>query len=220
VTRGILAIDGPAGAGKSTVARRVADALGIPMLDTGAMYRAVALAVLERGVGLDDPEGCAAIAASVAIDVTDRVTLDGRDVTTEIRTPEATAAVSAVSAHSGVRSVIVEQQREWAQRRRSGVIEGRDIGSVVVPDARLKIFLTASIDERAERRAADERAAGRPVDFDAIRALIVRRDELDSTRSVSPLVQASDAVVVDTTGRTIEAVVDEIASHYRARSDD
>jgi cytidylate kinase len=220
VTVRVLAIDGPAGAGKSTVSRRAADELGLAVLDTGAMYRAVTLACLRAGVSLDDGDACAAVAGRIVIELDDGVTrLDGDDVSSAIRGPDVTAAVSAVSAHPTVRVGLVAHQRRWAEQHGAGVVEGRDIGSVVFPDARCKIFLVASPRERAERRVLDERAAGRTVDVDALVADIERRDRLDSQRAASPLVRAADAVEVDTTGRTIDDVVAEIVARYRAVND-
>jgi cytidylate kinase len=197
----VVAIDGPVGSGKSTVARAVAGRLGLDHLDTGAMYRSVALAALGRGI---DPESAAAddlvqAAAEARIDVGERVRLDGRDVTDELRTPEVGRAVSAVAANPGVREEMVQRQREWVRQRGGGVVEGRDIGSVVFPDADVKVFLTASDEERARRRSADEDAEA-----------LARRDRLDSSRATSPLAVADGAVVVDTTSRSIDDVVDEI----------
>ena len=213
--RKIVAIDGPSGAGKSTVARAVAAALGVPTLDTGAMYRAITLAALERGAALDDGEACGAIARSVALSVDGRVVLDGRDVTAEIRGPAVTDAVSTVSAHPAVRRALVEHQRAWADTHDGGVVEGRDIGTVVFPDAAVKVFLTASDEARARRRQLDEVAADREVDVEAVRRDLERRDRLDSTRALSPLVAAPDALKIDTTGMTVEQVVARIVERYR-----
>jgi CMP/dCMP kinase len=210
----VVAIDGPSGAGKSTIARGVAGALGFEVLDTGAMYRAVTLAVLEQGVDPADSDACARLAETVVLDVADRVLLDGRDVTTEIRIPRVTGAVSQVSAHPGVRRALVVQQRAWAETRGGGVIEGRDIGTVVFPDAVVKVFLDASDDERARRRQLDEGAVDRHVDVEQVRRDIERRDRLDSTRTTSPLSAALDALVVDTTGRSVDDVVAEIVDRY------
>ncbi len=212
----ILAIDGPAGAGKSTVARRCANALGVEMLDTGAMYRAVTLAVLRSGGAIDDAVACTAVAEGSVIDLVDGVTrLDGEDVSVAIRSPEVTSAVSAVSAHRGVRAALVAHQRRWSQAHGRGVVEGRDIGSVVFPDARCKIYLDATPRERAERRRRDELAAGRDVDIEALVVDIERRDALDSNRAESPLVRARDAIVFDTSGRTIDDIVEHIVERYR-----
>ena len=212
----ILAIDGPAGAGKSTVARRCANALGVEMLDTGAMYRAVTLAVLRSGGAIDDAVACTAVAEGSVIDLVDGVTrLDGEDVSVAIRSPEVTSTVSAVSAHRGVRAALVAHQRRWSQAHGRGVVEGRDIGSVVFPDARCKIYLDATPRERAERRRRDELAAGRDVDIEALVVDIERRDALDSNRAESPLVRARDAIVFDTSGRTIDDIVEHIVERYR-----
>lgn len=213
----VVAIDGPAGSGKSTVARAVARALGLEVLDTGAMYRAVTLAVLAAGADPADPEACAAAARSVRIDLGARVVLDGRDVTEAIRGPEVTAAVSAVSAHPAVREVLVGHQRAWAEAHGGAVVEGRDIGTVVFPQATLKVFLTASDEERARRRARDEAVADRTADVAAVQADLARRDRLDAGRAVSPLVAAPDAVPVDSTDRTIDDVVRSIVDEFRRR---
>lgn len=202
----VIAIDGPAGAGKSTIARALASELGLEYLDTGAMYRGVTFAALRAGIAVDDVEAVAALARRVDLQVADRVLVDGVDATTAIRTPEVTAAVSAVAANSEVRAEMRRQQQEWAEARGGGVIEGRDIGSVVFPDASLKLFLTASPRVRAERRAAENGG-----DVDAIEADIARRDQYDSSRADSPLTEAQGALVVDTTGRTIDEVVAHIA---------
>ncbi len=213
----VVAIDGPSGSGKSTVARAVAARLGLAVLDTGAMYRAVTLAVLAAGIGLDDATGCRAIARDSAITLEGEMTrLDGRDVSAAIRTPEVTAAVSQVSAHPDVREILVARQREWVAERGGGVVEGRDIGTVVFPDATVKVFLTASDDERARRRQQDEVAANRPVDVAAVKAAMERRDAIDSGRAASPLRSARDAWVIDTTDLGVDAVVDEIVARARA----
>ena len=213
----VIAIDGPGGSGKSTIARGVANALGWSVLDTGAMYRAVTLAVLEHQVPLDDEKACAQIAAEHTIAVDDGITMiDGRDVSAEIRGPRVTAAVSAVSAHAPVRTVLVARQRAWLAEHGAGVVEGRDIGTVVFPDAPVKVFLTASDEERARRRQQDEVASERSVAVEDVQTALARRDELDSSRAVSPLRPADDALVVDTTGRAVAEVVDELVE--RARS--
>jgi cytidylate kinase len=206
----IVAIDGPSGSGKSTVARGVADALGFDVLDTGAMYRAVTLAALERGVDPADADACALVADEIRLEVGDLVLLDGRDVTSAIRSPEVTATVSQVSAHPAVRRELVERQRAWVASRSGGVVEGRDIGTVVFPDATVKVFLTASDEERARRRQRDEHAADRAVVVDEVREDLARRDRKDSDRKVSPLRAAVDALTIDTTGRSVEDVVGEI----------
>jgi len=198
----VVAVDGPAGSGKSTVARAVADKLGLSYLDTGAMYRSVAHAALAAGMSTDDAVAVAELARRVRIDVGERVLVDGGDATDAIRSAETTRAVTAVAANPEVRAEMVSRQRAWVEEYGGGVVEGRDIGSVVFPDARLKVFLTADPAERARRRAAE---AGQAVATD-----IARRDEADSTREHSPLTAAEDAVTIDTTDRDIEDVVDEI----------
>jgi CMP/dCMP kinase len=197
----LIAIDGPAGAGKSTVSRAVAERLGLDRLDTGAMYRSVAWQALRDGVDPADGPSVAKIAAAAEIEVGAHVTMNGHDVTGAIRTPEVSRAVSVVAAHPEVRSELVKRQRAWAADHHGGVVEGRDIGSVVFPHASLKVFLTASADERARRRGHDESATG-----------VARRDRLDSTREASPLVSAPDAHILDTTGRSVEEVVEEVLS--------
>lgn len=205
-TTGIIAIDGPAGAGKSTIARALARRLGIEYLDTGAMYRAVTFAAVRLGIPVDDVARVAALAAGLQIEVADGiVTVDGVDATAAIRTPEITAQVSAIAANSAVRSVMRERQRAWGEVRGGGVMEGRDIGSVVFPDAQLKLYLTASPQVRAERRVAE--AGG---DVAEIAAAIAQRDHLDSSRADSPLLQADGSIVLDTTGLTIDEVLDRI----------
>jgi cytidylate kinase len=209
----VVAIDGPAGAGKSTVARRVAAALGFRYVDTGAMYRAVALAALERGIDPSEGAALGRLARALTIVATDQgVTLDGRDVSARIREPDVTAVVSSVSAHTGVRAAMVEQQRRLAASF-DVVMEGRDIGSAVVPDAGLKVYLTASLSERARRRWLELGSGG---DLGDLEAGIAARDEADRTRPTSPLVRAPDAVEVDTTGKTIEGVVEAIVGLARA----
>ncbi len=202
----VIAIDGPAGAGKSTVGRALAQRLGIGYLDTGAMYRAMTYAAQRRGVPEGDLAEVAAMAPDVDIVVDDRtVTVDGTDATAAIRSREVTEAVSQVAANPAVRDVLVAQQRAWVAEHGGGVVEGRDIGTVVFPDARLKLFVTASPRVRAERRV---REIGGNVD--EIEAAIIIRDRKDSTRDHSPLAEADDATVVDTTGMTIDEVVDHI----------
>ena len=206
-TEGLIAIDGPAGSGKSTVARAVAARLGVAHLDTGAMYRAVALAALRRGVDPGDEEAVAEVARRAEIEVgDDKVVVDGVDATAEVRGREVSEAVSAVASNAEVRRELVRRQREWAESHSGGVVEGRDIGSVVFPDAGLKVYLTASDEVRAQRRAEE----GGEGDHEAVAAYIARRDQLDSTRGSSPLVVAEGAAVIDTTGRSVEEVVEEV----------
>jgi len=212
----VVAIDGPSGSGKSTVARGVAGELGLPVLDTGAMYRAITLAVLEAKVPLDDADGCAAIARASVITVEVGVTmLDGRDVSREIRGPLVTGAVSIVSAHPDVRTILVAYQREWVEHHGGGVVEGRDIGTVVFPDAAVKVFLVASDEERARRRHREEMAAARAVAVEDVKAALDRRDAIDSTRSVSPLRAADDAIVIDTTDLDVDTVVADVVARVR-----
>ena len=206
----VIAIDGPAGAGKSTVGRAVAARLGVGYLDTGAMYRAVTFAVLRRAVDPHDLDEVGDVATSIDLDIADRdgstvVVVDGEDATVEIRGREVTEAVSAVAANSAVRVEMVERQRAWVAEHGGGVVEGRDIGSVVFPDADLKLFVTASARVRAERRVAE--IGG---DVDEVEASIIERDRKDSNRADSPLVEASGATLVDTTGMSIDAVVDHV----------
>jgi CMP/dCMP kinase len=213
----VIAIDGPSGSGKSTVSRGVGAALGWAVLDTGAMYRAVTLAALDAGVDLDDEAATAKIAGEVTVEAGgERVLLDGRDVTDAVRGPEATAAVSTVAAHPSVRQALVARQREWIERRGEGVVEGRDIGTVVFPDAALKVFLTASNEERARRRHRDEAAAERDRAVGEIESDMARRDMHDSEREASPLRAAADAVIVDTTAKPVGEVVDDIVRRFRA----
>jgi cytidylate kinase len=203
----VIAIDGPAGAGKSTVARTLAGKLGFTYLDSGAMYRCVALAGLRRGADLDGAEEMAALARSISISLDgDRVELDGEDVGADIREPEVTEASSRVSVHPGVREAMVDRQRELIASGRY-VAEGRDIGTVVSPDSPLKVFLTASAEERARRRAAQ--TGEDPV---AVLAAQRERDERDETREHSALHAAADAVEIDTTGFAEAEVVARIAA--------
>jgi len=202
----IVAIDGPAGAGKSTVGRAVAERLDLEYLDTGAMYRAVTFAALRRGLDPHDDDEIGELSESVemTLDGTS-VFVDGVDATIEIRGREVTSAVSAVAANSRVRAELVRRQRRWVEQHAGGVVEGRDIGSVVFPDATIKLFITASPRVRAERRVAE--IGGDVAD---VEASIIERDRKDSTRVDSPLMESSDAVVVDTTGLSIDDVVDHI----------
>jgi cytidylate kinase len=203
----VIAIDGPAGAGKSTVARGLAARLGFTYLDSGAMYRCVALAALRRGIDLDDPAAVAALAGSIAISLDEEsVELDGEDVSAEIRGPAVSEASSRVSVHPGVREAMVARQRELIAAGRY-VAEGRDIGTVVSPEAPLKVFLTASAEERARRRA--EQTGEDPA---AVLAAQRERDRRDETREHSALRAAADAVEIDTTGLGRDEVVARIAA--------
>ena len=213
----VVAIDGPAGAGKTTVARGVADALGLEVLDTGAMYRAATLLALERGLDLADGEAISRVAAQTPLEVGSApgsVRLARRDVSREIRGPAVSAGVSTVAAHPEVRSLLRTRQRAWAEERGGGVVEGRDIGTVVFADAPLKVFLTASDDERARRRLRDEQAAERRADLTDVRDAVDRRDALDN--QTTPLDPAEDAVVIDTTGRDVDDVVSEIVKRFES----
>jgi cytidylate kinase len=202
----VIAMDGPAGAGKSTVGRAVARRLGLEYLDTGAMYRAVAFAALRRGIPVTDDAAVADLARDLELEVSeDGVVVDGVDATTEIRGREVTEAVSAVAANTPVREELRARQREWADARGGGVIEGRDIGTVVFPDATLKLFVTASPRVRAERRVAE--LGG---DVDDVAASIAERDRRDMSRADGPLRAAEGAAVLDTTGLTIDEVVERV----------
>jgi len=195
----VIAIDGPAGSGKSTVARAVAALLGWSFLDTGAMYRAVTCEAIFRGIDVHDEAAVAAVADSVTLTTLPRVSVNGRDVEDDIRSDEINEAVSVVAANPEVRASMVARQRELAAAQPLGtVVEGRDIATVVFPHAPVKIFLTASLEERARRRGDEGEVS------------VARRDEADSTRVASPLRQADDALVLDTTGRDVEDVAQEI----------
>ncbi|MEU1395000.1 (d)CMP kinase [Micromonospora zamorensis] len=209
--RCVVAVDGPSGSGKSTVSRRLAVAIGARYLDTGAMYRAITFAVLRSGVDLTDTASVAKVAGEVKLHIGTHpqgyaVTVDGAGVDADIRGPEVTGAVSAVAAVPAVRELLVTRQREMIANVGRIVVEGRDIGSVVAPDADLKVFLTASEEARAVRRSAEDAA-----DVAATAADLARRDRLDSTRKVNPLAQAPDAVVLDTT----ELGIDEVVARLR-----
>ncbi len=200
---GVIAIDGPAGSGKSTVARTVAERLGLAYLDTGAMYRAVAFAALQRGIDPEDLEPVGRLARRVELTVeAGVVTVEGTDASIEIRGSEVTRAVSSVAANPEVRTELVARQRRWAAERGGSVVEGRDIGTVVFPDARLKVYLTASHEARSQRRSKE----ATDLSYDTVAADIARRDHADSTRTADPLQAAADAVVLDTTGLSIDEV--------------
>lgn len=203
----VIAIDGPGGVGKSTVARGVAEALGAAYLNTGLYYRAATIAALDAGADPDDARAVLeAVAAAEFAFAGESMLLDGRDVTERCRSPEVTASVSLVSAIPGVRALMVRRQREWVEDHGGhAVVEGRDIGTVVFPEADLKVFLTASAEARARRRAKDREAAGQAVD--EIAAALRRRDHIDSTREASPLTPAEDAVTIDTTSYDADQVI-------------
>jgi cytidylate kinase len=206
----VIAIDGPAGAGKSTVARQVSTATGLRYLDTGAMYRCVALEVQNTATDPNNADAVGKIARDVNIVIErDAAKLNGVDVSTEIRTSEINAIVSIIAAHTPVRDAMREQQRQWIQAQKGGVVEGRDIGTVVFPDAILKVFLTASPEVRAERRVGQTGG-----DIKAVAASIAERDHLDSTRLDSPLRPSLGSVIVDSSNRSIDEVVAEIVAHF------
>jgi len=209
----VIAIDGPAGAGKSTIAKALSARLNMKYLDTGAMYRAVTFEAMLRELDLDDQQLITDLAQECDLHVgLDRVIINGHDATTAIRGPEVTGNVSKVAANSGVRTEMRARQQEWVSTHNGGVIEGRDIATVVFPNAVLKVFLTASPEVRARRRV--EQHGGNVIE---IAQSIKDRDLLDSTRADSPLASASDSVVVDTSDRAIDDVVDEIEQLFRER---
>lgn len=212
--RRVIAIDGPAGAGKSTIAKALSARLNMKYLDTGAMYRAVTFEAMLRELDLDDQGSITLMAQECDLHVgVDRVIINGHDATQAIRGPEVTGNVSKVAANSGVRTEMRVRQQEWATSHGGGVIEGRDIATVVFPDAVLKVFLTASPEVRAQRRV--DQSGGNVVE---IAAAIAERDLLDSTRVDSPLASSSDSVVVDTSDRAIDDVVDEIEKLFIERN--
>ena len=210
----VIAIDGPAGSGKSSVAQALAARLDLEYLDTGAMYRAVTFAVLRAGGDPSDDGFTTAVARTIDVGVTgDRVLVDGVDATVEIRGPSVDRAVSVVAANADVRAEMVARQREWVRRRGGGVVEGRDIGTVVFPKADLKVYLRADADVRALRRARQSGVLGRTADtatVESVAAELVRRDTIDSTRMADPLSVAPDAVVIDTTQKTFNETIDQI----------
>ena len=209
----VIAIDGPAGAGKSTIARRLAERAGLDYLDTGAMYRAITYKVIRDGVdpGNTDEVGAAARDAVIEMDGVS-VLVDGVDATTAIRSPEVTSTVSIVAANSAVRDALRAQQRKWVSEHNGGVLEGRDIGTVVFPDASLKIFLTASAAVRAARRVLE--IGG---DVAEVERQIAKRDEIDSTRSDSPLRHTEDYLFLDTSEMDVDSVVDHLYGEYVKR---
>lgn len=205
----VIAIDGPAGSGKSTVGKRLAAQLGLEYLDTGAMYRGVTFAALRRGIDPAEADVVARLARQVELELTeDRLVVDGVDASIEIRGPEVTRAVSIVAANPAVRAELVRRQREWAVERGGGVLEGRDIGSVVFPDAALKVYLTAAPEVRAARRSQEVT----DLSYETVAADLARRDALDQGRAESPLSLAEGAVVVDTTDREIDDIVADLAA--------
>lgn len=219
----IVAIDGPSGAGKSTIAKIVAKTVGFSCLDTGAMFRSIAVLALEKGISLDDDAALGALATENEIaftfddneERTQHVFIAGKEVTSAIRTAEVDKAVSPVSAAPSVRAALLEQQRRIGNAG-NYVVEGRDIGTTVFPQAEVKIFLTASAEERARRRVSQNEARGiGSVDYEEVLADIIRRDQADSTRAVSPLRQAEDAYLLDSSDLTIDQVVEAICSRVK-----
>jgi cytidylate kinase len=209
----VIAIDGPAGAGKSTVAKKVASATGLPYLDTGAMYRCVAFAVIRDGVDVHDADRVGELAETSKIVIEkDSAMIDGDDVSDVIRGHEVTSVVSIIAAHSSVRTAMREQQRAWIRAHGGGVVEGRDIGTVVFPDAMVKVFLTASPEERARRRVLQSGG-----DVGLIAKAIADRDHLDSSREDSPLRPHEDSIIVDSSAMPIDDVVDVIAQVFEQR---
>jgi len=207
----VIAIDGPAGSGKSTVARALAARLGLRYLDTGAMYRSVAFAAMRRGIDIEEAESVGKVARDLDLRMGDdgTITVDGVDATIEIRGPEVTRAVSIVAANPEVRKQMRQRQREWATKHDGGVLEGRDIGTVVFPDAELKVYLDASPEVRASRRSREVADLA----YETVATDLARRDALDQGRSDSPLREADDAVVIDTSNLTVDAIVDAVLGH-------
>jgi cytidylate kinase len=214
-----IALDGPAASGKSTVGERLSEAFGFLLFDTGVMYRAITLAALEAGISVDDETACTRLAEATQIDVQppsvedgrlNDVLINGADKTWEIRTPRVDENVSVVSAYPGVRLALTAKQRKIGQRGRV-IMVGRDIGTVVMPDAKLKIFLDASVEERARRRHNERLSRGESSDFEQVLSALKKRDEIDSTRDVAPLCAANDAVVIDSDDKTIEEVFEAVS---------
>lgn len=222
----VIAIDGPAGVGKSTIGQLLAERLGYRYVDTGVMYRAVALEALRRGIAPDDAGGLTALAESLRMEILPptvadgrqyTVLVDGRDVTWDLRRPEVDAVVSPISAVPGVRHVLWDKQRRLAAQGQV-VMVGRDIGTVVLPNADLKLFIEATVEERARRRYKESVARGEPVSYEDVLASMRERDQLDRNKPISPLVPAEDAVIVDTTGLTIEEVLARVLEIVLAAS--
>jgi CMP/dCMP kinase len=217
----VVAIDGPAGSGKSTVAKQLAKRLQFTHIDTGALYRGVALLAIEKGVALGEEGPVVEAARGVRFEFKQMpegnlLHLDGRNVGSLIRTEQVSAGSSKVSAYPGVRALLLDLQRDLGAGG-GVVLEGRDIGTVVFPNAEVKVFLTASIDARAERRAKELREKGEPVDLDQVKKEMVIRDKQDSERAIAPLKQAPDAVLVDTSGLAIDSVLDRLESIVRSK---
>ncbi len=217
----VVAIDGPAGSGKSTVAKQLAKRLGFTHIDTGALYRGVAFLALEKGVPLDQEEPVVGAARGVRFEFKQMpegnlLHLDGRNVGSLIRTEQVSAGSSKVSAYPGVRGLLLQLQRDLGQGG-GVVLEGRDIGTVVFPHAEVKIYLTASIEARAERRSKELEAKGETVNLEQVKAEMIQRDKQDSTRAIAPLKQAADAILVDTSGLAIDSVLDRLESIVRSK---
>ncbi len=217
-----IAIDGPAGAGKSSISKKVAKALGYIYIDTGAMYRTVGLKAVRCGIETTDAEGVSSILNDLDIDirhegVEQHIYLEGEDVSEKIRTPEISMAASNVSAIPAVRLAMVDMQRKLAQNH-NVVMDGRDIASYVLPDAEVKIFLTASVEARAQRRFNELTEKGEKVDFEVVKADMIQRDKNDSTREFSPLTIAKDATVIDTSNLTFEESVTKVLEHIRSKT--
>ncbi|RZA08002.1 MAG: (d)CMP kinase [Proteobacteria bacterium] len=217
----VVAIDGPAGSGKSTVAKQLAKRLGFTHIDTGALYRGVALLAIEKDAALGQEAPVVAAARGVKFEFRftpegNLLHLDGRNVGKLIRTEQVSAGSSKVSAYPGVRALLLDLQRDLGAGG-GVVLEGRDIGTVVFPDAEVKVFLTASIEARAERRAKELREKGDPVDLEQVKTEMVRRDKQDTERAIAPLKQAADAVLVDTSGLAIDSVLDRLESIVRSK---
>ncbi|PWL52503.1 MAG: (d)CMP kinase [Clostridiales bacterium] len=216
-----IAIDGPSGAGKSSLSRRAAEALGFLYIDTGALYRAVGLAALREGIAPDDATAVAALAERISVTLQtgaegQSVFLNGEDVTAQLRSEQVSRYASAVSAAPRVRALLLETQRRLAAEN-DVVMDGRDIGTVVLPDAQLKIFLTASAEDRARRRYDELRARGVETDFQTVYEDLLERDRRDTTRAISPLRQSPDAILLDTTGNTFEESLALLVKTIRER---
>ena len=222
----IIAMDGPAASGKTTVALRIAEKLDYMFFDTGVMYRAVAFAVLDKGINVDDEKECTNLAESIHIDVlppsivdgrTNDVFVDGKDCTWEIRNSLVSQNVSQVSTYMGVREALTKQQRRIGLQGKV-IMVGRDIGTVVLPDADLKIYLDASAEERTKRRVLERETRGEQVDYEETLKMIIRRDKIDSEREISPLRVADDAIIIDSDDKSIDEVVEEIISLINSRN--
>ncbi|WP_457621783.1 (d)CMP kinase [Persephonella sp.] len=216
----IIAIDGPAGSGKSTVAKRLSNILGYTYIDTGAMYRAVAYKVKQEGINPDDADAVVSIMKKINIKLEPsdngvKVFLDGEDVSSKIRTEEIGKIASKIARHSEVRKILVQKQREMGKKAKNAVIEGRDTGTVIFPDADLKIFMTASPEIRARRRWEELKNKGLDIDYNQILKEVKERDHLDQTRKDSPLRPAKDAIIIDTTNKSIDEVINQILELIR-----